>query len=103
MQAHGLKTSSPPGSNRAPIESAGCCHSFSTRGGATLEPGSTGRKASDCMAAAVDGAASTVGDVGVLGANGGVLSEEQRRMASTLLELGQVWHVEALRLRIGCG
>lgn len=51
----------------------------------------------------MDGAASTVGDVGVLGANGGVLSEEQRRMASTLLELGQVWHVEALRLRIGCG
>lgn len=47
-----------------------------------------------CMAAAVDGAASTVGgDVDVLGANEGILSEEQRRMASTLLDLGQVWVV----------
>lgn len=89
--ARGLKTSSPSGSISASIESARSCRSLSTRGGGTLKPGSSGRKALNCMAAAVDGAASTVGgDVGVLGANEGVLSEEQRRMASTLLELGQV-------------
>lgn len=91
--ARRLKTSSPTGSISASIDPAGSCHSFSIRGGGTLKPGSTGRKALDCMAAAVDRAASTVGDVGLLGANEGVLSEEQKRMASTLLELGQVWGV----------
>lgn len=98
--ASGLKTSSSSSSVSASIESAASLYSFfSTRGGGTLKPGSTGRRTLDRLAAAVDGAASTVGgDVGVLGANEGVLSEEQRRMASTLLELGQVWGVQAIGL-----
>lgn len=87
--ANGLKTSSSAGSISAAIESPGNCDSSIPRaGGATLKPGSVRRREWGCMAAAVDGIASTV--VGVLGPNQGVLTEEQRKMASTLLDLGQV-------------
>lgn len=56
-----------------------------------IRGGKSGSAVGAVSASAVDDAVNVGGEVvDVLGNNGGILSDEQRAMAATLLELGQV-------------
>lgn len=71
----------------APVPRGSCSGFFGRVGGARKIRGGCAEAGG---AAAASAGAAAVGDVDVLGLNDGVLSAEQRSMAETLLELGQV-------------
>lgn len=80
---------SSPGRGNTAAGAEEFCHAFSSRGGAARNVGNgAGKTASSLQEASASAVGGNVVDA--LGANEGILNEEQRGMAATLLELHQV-------------